>query len=623
MCGINGLFGLEKVQHPKEVIEKMNNALAHRGPNAEGVYVNDFVALGHRRLSIIDLDEKANQPMKSADGRYTLVFNGELYNFQELKGRFSDYPFQSKSDSEVILAAFSKWGIKALQMFNGMFAFAIWDDWEEQLFICRDRVGIKPLYYAEKDNSILFSSEVRALLSSELVSRKLDKKSLVDYLRYSTVHSPNTIIEGVKVLEPGHYIRLSEGIFEISKYFEFGHHPAQAKNEKEIQNDIKQGLISSVEKRLVADVDYGAFLSGGIDSSIIVGIMSQLTPGKVNTFSVVFDEEEFSEAPYSQLISKKYNTQHHEIKLELKDFLDLLPEALKAMDHPSGDGPNTYLVSKKTKESGITMALSGLGGDELFAGYDLFKYCANISQKKWITSFPLFLRKMAGSVYSRMNTQAAGTKVKDILVKDYFDLEYIYPSMRAVLQDESILNLTGLKQLPENEVFKKGQEHISFDGYAFKLPYLSKISLLEFNSYMTNVLLRDTDQMSMASALEVRVPFLDHEFVDMVLAIDDRTKYPHSPKKLLIEAFSDLLPDEVVNRKKMGFTFPWKEWMKKDLKDFCEEKINSLAEREVIASKELLGLWSRFLNDDPSITWSRIWHLVVLEQWLQINLIEE
>ena len=369
-------------------------------------------------------------------------------------------------------------------------------------------------------------------------------------------------------------------------------------------------------------MEFGAFLSGGIDSSIIVGIMAQLIPNKVNSFSVVFDEEEFSEARYSQMIAEKYKTNHHEIKLKVGDFFDMLPDALQAMDHPSGDGPNTYLISKKTREKGVKMALSGLGGDELFAGYDLFKYCANISQNRWITSFPLFIRKMAASLYSNISSSSNSAKVRDVLVQDYFDLEYIYPTMRTVLTDDLVSDLTLSKLLVKNAVFQKGQEHISHGSYAFGLPYLSKVSVLEMQTYMSNVLLRDSDQMSMAHALEIRLPFLDHEFINLILSIEDKLKYPITPKKLLVEAFDDILPYELVNRKKMGFTFPWKEWMRNELKEFCQSHIDSLSVRHSFSEVAVQKLWRRFMKGDPQITWSRLWHLIVLENWLQQHSIE-
>lgn len=623
MCGINGIFGLEDIKGPKDVVEKMNRTLAHRGPNAKGIYSGNNIVLGHQRLSIIDLDESANQPMLSNDGRYCIVYNGEVYNFKELRSQLSNYQFKTDSDTEVVIAAFEKWGVHALEKFNGMFALALWDTELDELWLARDRMGIKPLYYAELGNSIVFSSEVRALLSTDLIEKKMDHESLIDYLRYATVHAPKTILKGVKLLEPGNFLKISDVEIEKDKFYKF--QPSYSNilgSYSDIKKTIRSKLEQSVQRRLISDVPHGAFLSGGIDSSAIVGLMSQVSDQKVNTFSVVFDENKFDESEYSQLVAKKFDTNHTEIRLAVNDFKDKLPEALEAMDHPSGDGPNSYLISKKTKENGITVALSGLGGDELFAGYDLFTYCASLSNKKWITSFPKFIRQMAGGVYSGMKKDVASSKVENLLSRDYFDLEYIYPTMRTVLFDDQILGLLNKDKLPINQVFKMGEEILAPRSEAFKFPYLSKISLLEFSSYMSNVLLRDTDQMSMASALEVRVPFLDHELIEYVLNIPDTYKYPSTPKKILTESLSDLLPEKIVNRPKMGFTLPWQQWMKNDLMQFCEDRLNKLKMREPFNGKGIENLWQRFLSNDTLVTWSRIWPLVVLEHWMTKHQIE-
>ena len=601
----------------------MNDALSHRGPDADGIYQHQNVVLGHQRLSIIDLDVAANQPIKSHDGRFILVYNGEVYNFKKIKSELDDYPFRTRSDSEVVLAAFDRWGVRAFEKFNGMFALAIWDTVNEELVLARDRMGIKPLYYSVKENSILFSSEMRSLLASDIIDRKLNRDGLIDYMRYATVHAPNTIVKDVYMLEPGCFIRINDVEFEKEVYHEFvPDHQAEFSDYESIKKAIREKLTQSIEMRLISDVPHGAFLSGGIDSSAIVGLVSAVSDQPVNTFSVIFNESQFDESSFSHLVATKFNTNHTQIKLSVNDFKEILPDALNVMDHPSGDGPNSYLISKKTKEQGITVALSGLGGDEVFAGYDLFTNCATLSNKKWVTSFPKFVRQMAGGVYAGIKKNVAGNKVEDILTKDYFDLEYIYPTMRTVLFDDQILNLCNRTKLPVNNVFVIGEELIGLKSKAIKYPYLSKISLMEFKTYMSNVLLRDTDQMSMASALEVRVPFLDHELVEFVLNIDDNLKYPSSPKKLLTDALEDVIPQEVINRPKMGFTLPWQQWMKEDLKDFCNANLNRLKQREPFNEKEIDNIWNRFLANDPMVTWSRIWPLVVLEHWMTQNQIE-
>ncbi|MDH4129225.1 MAG: asparagine synthase C-terminal domain-containing protein, partial [Spirochaetota bacterium] len=380
---------------------------------------------------------------------------------------------------------------------------------------------------------------------------------------------------------------------------------------QDVCKNVYNLLYKSVERRLVADVPFGAFLSGGIDSIAIVGLMGASSSEKINTFSITFNEQDFTEAPYSNLIAKKFNTQHHEIKLSVNDFLNELPEALQAMDHPSGDGPNSYVVSKATKKAGITMALSGLGGDELFGGYEVFNRALAIKQKAWMNMIPRMFRT-AGAGMMNKKTIAAEKKAT-FLAKPILNFDYFYPLSRSVYNDTQVQMLSGVQQLPFNPVYKAVRTLITDE----RNHLISKCSQAEMTSYMQNVLLRDADQMSMAVALEVRVPFLDYELVEYVLKLEDKHKSLQSPKKLLTDSLKDLLPDEIVKRKKMGFVFPWKHWLKNELKTFCEENLNELAKRSSINENYLFSLWNRFLNDDPMITWSRIWHLVVLGHWLK------
>ena len=605
------------------MIAKMNSALAHRGPDDEGFYTDEKISLGHKRLSIIDLSSMGHQPMFSNDGRYCIVYNGEIYNFREIKNELPDYKFKTSSDTEIILAAYSKWGKDCLQKLNGMFAFAVWDKEKKELLVARDRLGIKPLYYFRNDKQFVFSSEIRALLSCGIIPKKIDRQSLIDYMRYQTVHAPQTIVENICMLMPGHFICISENKIEIKKYWNIFENPDKSvakKSYTEVCRDVNSLLTKSVERRLIADVPFGAFLSGGIDSSAIVGLMSKVATEKVKTFSIVFDEGEFSEAKFSRIVSKKFNTDHHEIKLTPTDFLNELQPALQAMDHPSGDGPNTYVVSKATKNAGISMVLSGLGGDELFAGYNTFERIFSLQNNKWLKHIPYALRKNIGQLIQTGKKGVSSDKICEILNLDSFGFENTYPLLRQSLLDPQIFKLIRSNKLSENVISKIANEiklNIQTND-----SLLNKISLVEIMTYMQNVLLRDTDQMSMASALEVRVPFLDHELVQYILNVPDKYKMPITSKKLLIDALDGLIPNEVINRKKMGFTFPWKHWMKNELRTFCEEKINSLSERELFDSEEMKSLWNRFLKDDPRVTWSRLWHLVVLENWIQQNNIE-
>lgn len=629
MCGIAGIAGHE-INQPtyRSAIQQMTDALAHRGPDAEGIWNDEHCFLGHRRLSIIDLSAAGNQPLISQDGRYTLVYNGELYNYRELKLELQraqhgsgqlPYFFKTNTDTEVILAAYLRWGIECLQRFNGMFAFAIWDTQEERLLVVRDRLGVKPLYYHFKNNVLSFASEIRSLMRSGLTAKKASAASLAEYVQYATVHAPNTILEDVFILMPGTILEYKQGVVTLSEYWNINKHTKTIEDlsYEDTCKSINHLLTASVERRLVADVPFGAFLSGGIDSSAIVGLMSKVSSQKIRTFNVSFDEGEFSEAVYAKQIAEKFNTEHHEIKLTPGDFLKQLPEALAAMDHPGGDGPNSYIVSKATREAGITMALSGLGGDELFAGYDIFKRFHELERKGWLNLIPGFGRSLGGKLLAARKKSVQGDKTAEILSLDQINGFHAYPVNRKLFNQKDYGSL--LKQTFRDDAFIK---NIIQKSETDKQHQLSRVSLFEIQTYMQNVLLRDADQMSMAVALEVRVPFLDFKLVEFALSIKDEYKYPHSPKKLLVDSLGDLLPDNIVNRPKMGFVLPWKDWLKNELRDFCEENIVQFSKRPFVYRDAVLVIWNRFLNNDPKITWSRVWHLIVLNHWMNTHQVD-
>ena len=623
MCGINGIYRFSGQSYSKSKIDGMNQVIAHRGPNAEGTFIDDFVQLGHRRLSIIDAEERSNQPFKSEDGRYILVFNGEIYNYKTLKNSLPDYRFLTDSDTEVVMAAFLKWGEHCVKHFNGMFAFSIWDTVDKSMFIVRDRLGIKPLYYFLDNEKIIFSSSIKAVLASDLVARKINNNGVADYLRFQTVHAPFTMIQDVYSLMPGQFMVLNDERQDIKTYW----HPTEnyqvIKHDKpEIIKNIQEKLGNAVESRLMSDVPFGAFLSGGIDSSIIVALMADVQSQPVDTFSVVFNEETFSEGKYAKLVADRYHTNHHEIELTANHFKDLIPDALQYLDHPSGDGLNTYVVSKYTKEAGITMALSGLGGDELFGGYSIFNQIQDLQSKKWLSSFPNYARKQVGNLYHAVKRSVPSSKIKALLKQEYFDTEYIHQFYRQVLMDNQINDLIKMDKLPLNRSFEIAHELIGFKTKGWDLPPLSRTSVAEMSTYMQNVLLRDSDQMSMAHALEVRVPFLDHELVEYVLGIPDHIKKPTSPKQLLVEAFKDKLPEQVYNREKMGFVLPYDEWMRTELKTFCESNLGHLKKVSIFKENGIDKLWQQFLKKDKRVTWSRIWPLVVLGNWIDLNNID-
>ena len=621
MCGI---YGSTIKYTPQQVKEKLA-ITSFRGPDvSHHTYIgkNENIIFGHNRLSIIDLDPRSNQPFMDPKKRYVLAFNGEIYNYLEIRKELLGYNFQTNSDTEVLLAAWEKWGDSCLSRLNGMFAFAIWDKLNSELFLCRDRLGIKPLYFYQDDSRILFSSEIRALLQTGLVPRKLAKGHLEEYLKYQTVHTPRTMVKGVEMISPGSYLRISDNEIEKTQFWSLSQNrPVSSFNKGKVLKNVSTLLDSSVEMRLLSDVPLGAFLSGGIDSSLIVGIVSERLNIKIDTFSVTFDEQEFSEAKYSNLIAKKFNTNHHEIALNQDDFKQAVPKALLAMDHPSGDGPNSYVVSEAVKNSGLTVALSGLGGDELFAGYPFFKQYLELNQKKYLLSFPKYFRNLVAHFIKLKYQGIKGQKIAETFTLPYFDVPHTYPINRRALSDKDIKSVL-CSYTGEDSLLHDLNSSFNWQETG-NLPELSKVSIAEISTYMQNVLLRDTDQMSMAHALEVRVPFLDHRLVEYVMGVSDNFKYPRFAKSLLIDSYEGLLPDEVIHRPKMGFVLPWESWMKNELKDLCLSSFDYLEnETEYFIGGSLHDLFNRFANGDKQVSWSRIWPIVALGSWMKNNKIE-
>jgi asparagine synthase (glutamine-hydrolysing) len=615
MCGIAGIAGLNDRNAVEAAIHKMTDRLAHRGPDADGFFVTDTAALGHRRLSIIDLSDAANQPLYDRSGRYGIILNGEIYNYREVKATLPDYPYKTNGDSEVILAAYLKHGRECLSVLNGMFAFAIWDDELKEMFIARDRLGVKPLYYSQmKPGALLFASEIRAILEADLVPRKLNTAAVFEYLMYQSVYSPRTIVENIYQLPAGTYGIYKDSKLSIKPYWQVENAAANVPEERPAAlRDIRELFLRSVERRMVSDVPVGAFLSGGIDSSAVVAMMAEVSGQPVNTFSVVFDECEFDESRYSSLVAKKFNTRHKSIHLKPHDLLAELPNALTAVDSPSGDGLNTYVVSKVTKQAGIKVALSGLGGDELFAGYHYFRQWLDLKHGL-LPRLPSIGRRMAAGVLAATG-RSKFQRMADILAADEIDLAAVYPRTRQVMSHRMAVayKKNGYSSDPLQLMLSEKAERVE------SFPLLSQFTIAELVGYTQNVLLKDIDQFSMASALEVREPFFDYQLIEYVLGVPDEFKLTSRPKSLLVDALGEALPGEIVDRKKMGFVLPFAKWMRHELRDFCSARIRGLAERGLVNSDMLLDRWSRFERGSGDVRWSELWHLVVLTEWLENN----
>ena len=611
MCGISAIIHPKEKRLVRETLERMNVAMAHRGPDADGVYTNQNIGLGHKRLSIIDTENSANQPMLSSNKKWVIAFNGEIYNYVELKANeLQGVSFQTESDTEVILELFQKYGVESLSKLKGMFAFIIHNIETAETFVVRDRYGMKPLYYSMQNDVYFIASELRALLASDAVPRKLNRSALEEYIETQTVCAPNTLIENVQLLEAGHYLHFKKNETTKHCYYRLLDDTSyELSDKKSSEKLLRSTLRESVMQHMRADVPFGAFLSGGIDSSLLVGLMSEVRGEKINTFQISFEEEAFDERKYAQLVAKKFNTQHHEINLSANAFLKDIPAAIAAIDFPSGDGPNTYAVSKAAKAAGITVAISGLGGDELFAGYPVFQYMQRI-EKSFLLKLSYPLRKSASALLNSISSSRSLRKKAELLGLPKANLASAFPLVRNVWKTNELITRTTKHFEIENNfnfIFEKNA------------PLLNRVSAAEIESYMQHALLRDSDQMSMAHSLEIRVPFLDHQVVELATHLSTNLKNPTSPKKFLTETFADLLPYEVVNRKKMGFTLPWSVWMKNELREFTEEGFNELYKQDVINEKVLRKSWNKFILGNEEKSFISFWHLSVLGHWMKNN----
>jgi len=630
MCGIVGIVARD-TEIPPGILEEATQLLAHRGPDDSGTLLlkqSPFqIALGHRRLSILDLSPLGHQPMEDPVTGNWIVYNGEIYNFRELRRELEQegVEFKSHCDTEVILAAYREWGEASLTRLNGMFAFALWDAPKKQLLLARDPMGIKPLYYCQSGQTFIFASEIRALLRAGLAPRKADPTAVLSYLAFGSVYEPWTMVDGVRAVPPGHVLLLENGSLRSREYWNLLQTSSQSVSEKVSRNgknatdELPAVLRDAVLSHLVSDVPVGVFLSGGIDSSALVALLSQ-NGVRANTFSLVFEEAEFDEGQYSREVARRFGTEHHEIPVSQQETLGVLPEALTAMDQPTIDGINTYLVSAKTRAAGMKVALTGLGADEMFAGYSNFRRVPKM--ENFVRRFgrlPSFARRpVAASAAIFAGKSDRNRKFADMTAEQDSIIHPYFLARRLFGQEECEM----LFAAPGFEASEQ-----SLDGMLRKsvaearsLDSVNRVSYLESIFYMRNTLLRDSDFMSMAHGLELRVPFLDRTLVETCFHIPGPRKLEgNSPKSLLLASLDVELPQEIVNRPKRGFTLPFERWLRGEMRPVVEDAlINSNWDQTFLSADAVREVWVRFLAGRTS--WSRPWSLFVLQRWCERNL---
>jgi asparagine synthase (glutamine-hydrolysing) len=637
MCGIFGILA-SNGPVPTSLLEQATDSLAHRGPDDRGTVVVRAntsprleIGLGSRRLAILDLSPQGHQPMQDPETGNWIVYNGEIYNFREIRTRLmgEGVRFESQSDTEVLLKAYGRWGEKCLGELRGMFAFAIWDAKKARLLLGRDPMGIKPLYYCSTGKYFLFASELRTLLGTGLIPRRLDPAGLINFLNFGSLYDPITMIQGVTALEAGHYAVWENGRLSDTMYWDLAPHGRAGTaasyltgNEtarKDLENEVYETLDQAVRMQTVSDVPVGLFLSGGIDSSSLAGILSRAGI-RLNTFSIIFREAEYSEAEYSREVARVFASEHQEIMVSQGDVLDAIPFALKAMDQPTIDGMNTYLISRQTRAAGIKVALSGLGGDELFAGYSTFRDVPRMERfAQFWGGWPSFLRGPLMHMFATFASDTDKNRKLSALGGGRGSALHPYFLARALFTPEQRNAL--LASVDDAALARSDtplQESLS---HARELDAINRVSYLEARCYMLNTLLRDSDVMSMAHGLELRVPLIDHLLADKLMALPGVWKMDDNvPKPLLVQALKGTLPGDVVHRKKQGFTLPFERWLRENLRPEVEaalQNINQGALGPLLNHDSARQVWSDFLSGRTS--WSRVWSIYVLQRWCELN----
>jgi asparagine synthase (glutamine-hydrolysing) len=616
MCGIAGIIGTEAARH-RDVVRRMTTALRHRGPDGDGIYVSPSgrCVLGHSRLAILDLSKAASQPITTADDRFALSYNGECYNFRELREslRRDGQKVTSSGDTEVVLRTLVSRGAAMLPDVNGMFALAFWDDREGSLLLARDQFGQKPLYYAESNGLLLFASEVRALLESGLVARRADRDAVVGFLSFGSVQEPTTIVEGVSALAPGTSLTARpDGQRESNCYWT----PPREKRDCP-PSELKHAFASSVSRHLLSDAPIGVFLSGGIDSSAIAVAAARVSSGTVKTVSVVCpDAPDLSEQKFARLVAEREGTEHCEVPFSASDQAELIPDAIAAMDQPTVDGVNTYVVSAAARQAGLKVSLSGLGGDELFGGYrgSFVNTLTMLRASKRLGA----LRRPASVALRRFGTFATRpSKLADMfsspgdLVSAYLVRRKLFTSAQVRSMFPGLVGSGWCDGLPAGQ-FASMRRMVQSRADA------DAIGLLEMRRYMGQQLLRDSDAMGMAHGLEIRMPFLDTGFSASALMLDASARVPSStPKQRFVQCLGDWLPSEIARRRKQGFLLPIQQSMLGPMRAQVDdglgrmERFGSLVDMDVVRRQ-----WDEFCRRPQKLGWTRPWSLFVLERYL-------
>ena len=611
MCGIGGKLSFDARPDPG-LGEAMTACLGHRGPDADGVYANGPALLAHRRLSIIDLSEAGRQPMANDDGTVHIVFNGEIYNYRELRPRVDEYTFRSETDTEVLLHLYEKYGPDCLQYLRGMFAFAIWDECEERLFLARDRLGQKPLFIRSTGDGFWFGSTIRALLADPTVPAEPDLPAIREYLTYQYTPHPKTGFQDIEQLGPAEYAIVDTDGIRRQRYWSLSFADQLDVSGHALAGRLREELREATRLRMRSDVPVGVFLSGGVDSSIVTGLMSDIAEEPVNTYSIGFDEQAYDELEFARTVAERYDTNHTEYTVR-PDAMEVFPELVEQYEMPFGDPSAlpTYYVSQMASRD-TTVALGGDAGDETFAGYDRYTY-------DWVTGqigrFPERLREPAdwipiiADAVGQRGFASNLSRLLDAAGSD--DVRQYAAYICHALEEQATRAWDGPEATDELDHLREAFARA--DGPT----RLDRVMQVDLETYLPDDLLVKVDRASMAHSLEVRSPFLDHRFVEFTARVPAKYKWRRGKQKWLLKrAFEDLLPDTVLNRKKQDFGVPIDEWFRGELRSFGREKLTRLGSRPAFDAGGIEATFHQHIDGHADHGY-RIWDLVMLEGWYQ------
>jgi asparagine synthase (glutamine-hydrolysing) len=577
MCGILGQVSNNKINN--KIFETNLLKLSHRGPDDYGTYFDEKIAFGQTRLSIIDLSKDGHQPMISNCENFIIIYNGEVYNFEDIKKDLlkKNYKFNSNTDTEVILNGYIEYKENIVNKLNGMFAFSIYNKITKELFLSRDKSGIKPIYYFKDNSNFVYSSELKTLKS---FTQDINVDSKILFLLLGYVPEPFTIYKDISMFPAGHYGYYKDNKLTTIEYTKYNYEPKIIKPYNEIVSDVKELFENAIKRHMISDAPIGTFLSGGLDSSAITAVASKYK-AKLQTLSLVFEDKELSEEYYQDLVVDRYKTNHTKYLVNEELFLNTIDDFFTSMEQPTIDGLNTFFVSKAAKENGLTTVLSGVGGDEILYGYPSFKDGKIL---KFLSNIP----------YSIMKIFEYSHKYKKLeLLQAEKELSY-YLQKRALFSPNEISKILNINKIEIYSLIAKLWKNYNTSNIKH---IEDKISFFELNMYMKNQLLRDTDVFGMAHSLEIRVPFLDKKLVDYILRVEPKEKFGNFNKQLLADISKDILPIEIFDRPKMGFVLPFENWFRANIDKFDVEE----------------NIKRQFVNKE--ITWSRFWAVLILNKF--------